>query len=383
MTTLDELDRLRAVRDAVPPPTASTRSAARDRVMTAAHVAAAVSTPVLERHRTDRAVGAGGREVRLAPVPTAARPRPRPLALAAAAVATLLTVGLAWQALGPRSAPAPLIDEGREDDAPVPPLPVETLDAVDITGEARADVLGSVVLRPVGPGPWPTAILFGGFHAEQLADVARDVAESGAVVHVVDVVQDVNDNGTPRFFTPAVLREMVQRTTCALRHVTATAQEHGDDPDDVVVVTFAEGGWVTALSLLAGDQLGPEGPCTITAPPAVPRAVVSIGSYWVCEDRIDCPDLGDAATELSPFTYVDRHPETAFWMRAPGIDVYAQPEVEAAFADALRGAGHDVHREVVDGLTGITAFADVDTPAGAASVDLVVDVLRAGVPQDE
>lgn len=378
MTTRDELELLRAVRDAVPPPSADARSDARDRVLAAAR-AASTATVVREpesEHTTDRVV----RPLALDAPPR--RPR-RALVLAAAAVAALVAAGIAWQALGPRPVPAPLIDEGRDESAPLTPLPVERTDAVDVTGEGTPGVDGVAVVRPTEAGPWPVVVLLGGYRTGNVEDLATAVAEQGAVVHLVDVVQEENENGSGRTLSPAVLREIAQRTTCSLRHVTATTATHGGDPEDVVVVTHEASGWTTALALLADAQVVGNGPCTVADDPAVPRAFVALGSFWFCEGVIDCPFLGDEAEALSPLTYVDRRPELAFHVRAPAIGDWGQPAIDRQLIDALQEAGHVADLEVVEGVSGIAALVDVGTPTGDASVDLVLEVVGSSPAQDE
>lgn len=286
-------------------------------------------------------------------------PDPAPSSPAAATTSTSFAPSIATTVTTPSTTQLAPVE------TPIPSP--EPTDLLEIVVERDIEVPGGVpmdVFRPIGPGPWPTIVLFhgGGWFSGQKEDVeplARQIAANGAVVFNAGYEVLLNDVSFPETF---------EQTACAVVAAGALAGQYGGIENRLTVVGYSAGAHLGALAAFSSGRFTE--PCAgegatevvgfvgISGPydsDVFPQLLLNFGS-----SRDDDPDLWAAG---NPYTYLPDRPDLDVLLLHGDLDFVVAPAMSTWFSEALVTNGNPVEL-VID--PDLDHFSIVDIDQGGA-----------------
>jgi dienelactone hydrolase len=233
-----------------------------------------------------------------------------------------------------------------------------------VSNESTQDIL---VLTPESQGSWPVVMLLHGLGGvgEAMAETGARLAEHGLVVFAPTYRTDMS--------TEQGMTDLESDLTCAYRFAMANADQYNGDLDQPIAFV----GWsLGATFALEGGLTNEEPPISCGVEVPLPDIVVPIsGCHYQFEESqfdFDPSDWGNRDAKVLLIAG-DEDKTCAAWqsedaaaeLRAAGYDVHLV---------ILEGADHPapVFHEFVDGEFVLTP----DDPAGAQTVDLIVDAIN-------
>lgn len=233
----------------------------------------------------------------------------------------------------------------RNEAPPTTALPVHLTATEEYLPGVAADIylptrLGSVPLVVMVPGgAWVEADRAG------LGPLADQLAADG--IAVVNATYRPASSGV-RFPVP------VQDVLCAVSFAVARVRTAGADPRPVIVLGHSSGAHLAALAALAPERFRAD--CAY--PPATADALVGLAGTYEVTDLVEVAmPLFDVSPEEdpviwregNPMTWVAERPSLPVFIGHGDADELVPLSFSTTFADALKGAGHPVHVEIVPG----------------------------------
>jgi dienelactone hydrolase len=221
------------------------------------------------------------------------------------------------------------------------------------------------VYAPAGAGPWPVVIWVPGGESTK-ADAApfgRTLADRGLLVFVPDIAHPDSAGFAADPWTTA--RMIDEQVICVVRHVRATASDHGGLPDRVTWAGTSLGGVIGLGAALADPQLGQAWEAAAAergGPPAQFACVPPTGSATIdalvmssgTMNRDIWPDVYAADPAFEGFTAAAYRVGNNPGLKVRMINGTADEEVPIAAArataDRLTAAGYDVKLTVREGV---------------------------------
>ena len=233
-----------------------------------------------------------------------------------------------------------------------------------VSDEMTQDIL---VLTPESDGSWPVVMLLHGLDGvgEAMAEAGARLAENGLVVFAPTYRTDMS--------TKQGMADLASDLTCAYRYAIANADRYNGDLDQPIISV----GWsLGATFALEGGLTSEDPPVACGAEVPLPDVVVAISGchYQFEESQFDFDPSGWGNKDAEVLLIAgDEDTTCAAWQSED-----AAAELRAAGYDVdlviLEGADHPapVFHEFVDGEFVLTP----DDPAGAQTVDLIVDAIN-------
>jgi acetyl esterase/lipase len=249
----------------------------------------------------------------------------------------------------------------------VPPTTTST------TAPARHVAFTSTLSLDVYGSTGPTVVLFhgGGWIAgtpDDIAPLARTIAESGAVVFNAPYRLMLDGGGFPMTFEDAA---------CAVRFAAAQSVEYGGDPSQLVVVGYSAGAQIAALVALAADTF--DGDCLVEMNDTLPTTLVglagpydtdALGPLMIPFFGTD-PEVDPEPWRLgNPLTYIGDNPDLVVRLFHGQEDLVVPPQFSEYFEQQLEDAGYDSRLTILPGVNHHT-IADP-----AVSGTLLVDAIE-------
>jgi acetyl esterase/lipase len=241
---------------------------------------------------------------------------------------------------------------------PAPDAAAEPAGAYRVVHEDYLPGLGAGLHLPEGVPTAPVVVMVPGgawrtADPEGFLPLARRLAGSGTVA--VTTTHRAADAGG-RFPEP------VAQVLCSVGFAVRRAREAGITPSAVVLFGHSSGAHLAALAALSGDHF--RGACP--HPAARVDALVGLAGAYdvsrlpdVAEPLFGAPPAADPAVweEGNPLSWVGRAPKLRVLLAHGTADDLLPTSYTTQFADALRGAGHDVTVSLVDGADHLAIFA--------------------------
>jgi acetyl esterase/lipase len=251
---------------------------------------------------------------------------------------------------------------------------------------ARGCVNVADIYYPRNSGDWPTVITVHGRPRTpaDMEELAEALARRGAVVYNIDYrgVRPIS-KGFP---------QAINDVACAVRFARQTTRRYGGDPDHVVLVGHSQGGYVSALVALAGDEFpGRRRDCLADGGDPLPEGLVHLaGVSTVDPDEPNDLDhiwfggsqerKADAWRRGDIFQQLGGNPELVVGIIFERHDPVVQ-DVDARYLHlALITAGYEATiTELLEGRTHFDVL-DLDRRVGRKAFRHVWDTVRRSDP---